>query len=214
MTTNNEPDKPKVESMDDLLVKSSKIPKFTPANKISSAITDGSKNINGNIDAVGIASAPKLRVLRGGGAEIPKVNIAQVVDASKAGNKNIESSSSTASVPGVIDKKTVVAELQAKGAAGKKVPLDELAKVLLRQMGMRPEDIERLESLDSEERAKALARISDHFASALRQEKGQEVRGGPPISSTMRAAEPGASATVGSARIFGCRFCEGCWSRS
>lgn len=73
-----------------------------------------------------------------------------------------------------INKEDVLAEVQAKGKDGK-VPLDELSKVLLRQMGVKNEDIEKLEAMDADARAKAVAQ---KLAVALREEKGAELRAG------------------------------------
>ncbi len=76
-----------------------------------------------------------------------------------------------------INKEDVLAQVQAKGKDGK-VPLDELSKVLLRQMGIKNEDIEKLEAMDAEARAKAVSQISERLAVALREEKGAELRAG------------------------------------
>lgn len=76
-----------------------------------------------------------------------------------------------------INKEDVLAEVQAKGKDGK-VPLDELSKVLLRQMGIKNEDIEKLEAMDADARAKAVSQISEKLAVALREEKGAELRAG------------------------------------
>ena len=91
-----------------------------------------------------------------------------------------------------INKEDVLAEVQAKGKDGK-VPLDELSKVLLRQMGVKNEDIDKLEAMDADARAKAVAHISEKLAIALREEKGAELRAGVSMGGCgVPAAEGGA----------------------
>ena len=86
----------------------------------------------------------------------------------------------------------MLAQVQAKGKDGK-VPLDELSKVLLRQMGIKNEDIEKLEAMDAEARAKAVSQISEKLAIALREEKGTELRAGVSVGGRgAPAAEGGA----------------------
>lgn len=229
MSTDKDLDKAKASAMDDVKIKESKIPNFTVQKK-----TDASKSAKAAAQPTGqkandidnIVSMPKLRVLRGGGAEIPefgvkKSSIQQELDvsATKKVDKKFDAnvgvdkdgvnasvgfsmSSSTevkAGMAAKLDKEQVLAEVQAKGKDGK-VPLDELSKVLLRQMGVKPEDIENLEALDAEERAQAVARISEQFSMALREEKGTEIRGGLSVGGRGRGAdapEGGATASVG-----------------
>lgn len=229
MSTDKDLDKAKASAMDDVKIKESKIPNFTVQKK-----ADASKSAKAAAQPTGqkandidnIVSMPKLRVLRGGGAEIPefgvkKSSIQQELDvsATKKVDKKFDAnvgvdkdgvnasvgfsmSSSTevkAGMAAKLDKEQVLAEVQAKGKDGK-VPLDELSKVLLRQMGVKPEDIENLEALDAEERAQAVARISEQFSMALREEKGTEIRGGLSVGGRGRGAdapEGGATASVG-----------------
>lgn len=214
MSTDKDVDKAKGSAMDDVKIKESKIPNFTVQKK-----ADASKSAKATAQPTGqkandidnIVSMPKLRVLRGGGAEIPefgvkKSSVQQELDvsASKKVDKKFDAnvgvdkdgvnasvgfsmSSSTevkAGVAATLDKEQVLAEVQAKGKDGK-VPLDELSKVLLRKMGVKPEDIENLEALDAEERAQAVARISEQFSAALREEKGTEIRGGVSAGGTV-----------------------------
>lgn len=231
MSTDKDLDKAKANKMDDVKIKESKIPNFTVQKK-----TDKSKSANPPTQEAGtkvndidnIVAMPKLRVLRGGGAEIPAVNmkrygVQQEVDVSASqkvdkkfdasvevdkdgvnasvGFSTSKSTEVKAGVTTEINKEKVLAEVQAKGKDGK-VPLDELSKVLLRQMGVKPEDIENLEALDAEERALAVARISEQFAVALREEKGTEVRGGLSVGGRGRgapAAEGGAAASISGA---------------
>ena len=229
MSTDKDLDKAKASAMDDVKIKESRIPNFTVQKKAGvskSAKAEAQPTGQKANDIDNIVSMPKLRVLRGGGAEIPefgvkKSSIQQELDvsASKKVDKKFDAnvgvdkdgvnasvgfsmSSSTevkAGVAAKLDKEQVLAEVQAKGKDGK-VPLDELSKVLLRQMGVKPEDIENLEALDAEERAQAVARISEQFSMALREEKGTEIRGGLSVGGRGRGAdapEGGATASVG-----------------
>ena len=231
MSTDKDLDKAKASAMDDVQIKESRIPNFTVQKKAGvskSAEAEAQPTGQKANDIDNIVSMPKLRVLRGGGAEIPefgvkKSSIQQELDvsASKKVDKKFDAnvgvdkdgvnasvgfsmSSSTEVKAGVaekLDKEQVLAEVQAKGKDGK-VPLDELSKVLLRQMGVKPEDIENLEALDAEQRAQAVARISEQFSVALREEKGTEIRGGISVGGRGRgAAAPegggGATASVG-----------------
>ena len=214
MSTDKDLDKAKASAMDDVKIKESRIPNFTVQKKAGvskSAKAEAQPTGQKANDIDNIVSMPKLRVLRGGGAEIPefgvkKSSIQQELDvsASKKVDKKFDAnvgvdkdgvnasvgfsmSSSTevkAGVAAKLDKEQVLAEVQAKGKDGK-VPLDELSKVLLRQMGVKPEDIENLEALDAEERAQAVARISEQFSAALREEKGTEIRGGVSAGGTV-----------------------------
>ena len=214
MSTDKDVDKAKGSAMDDVKIKESKIPNFTVQKK-----ADASKSAKATAQPTGqkandidnIVSMPKLRVLKGGGAEIPEfgvkksstqqqldVSATQKVDKKFDANVGVDKdgvnasvgfsmSSSTevkAGVAATLDKEQVLAEVQAKGKDGK-VPLDELSKVLLRKMGVKPEDIENLEALDAEERAQAVARISEQFSAALREEKGTEVRAGVSAGGTV-----------------------------
>ena len=214
MSTDKDVDKAKGSAMDDVKIKESKIPNFTVQKK-----ADASKSAKATAQPTGqkandidnIVSMPKLRVLKGGGAEIPEfgvkksstqqqldVSATQKVDKKFDANVGVDKdgvnasvgfsmSSSTevkAGVAATLDKEQVLAEVQAKGKDGK-VPLDELSKVLLRKMGVKPEDIENLEALDAEERAQAVARISEQFSVALREEKGTEVRAGVSAGGTV-----------------------------
>ena len=214
MSTDKDVDKAKGSAMDDVKIKESKIPNFTVQKK-----ADASKSAKATAQPTGqkandidnIVSMPKLRVLKGGGAEIPEfgvkksstqqqldVSATQKVDKKFDANLGVDKdgvnasvgfsmSSSTevkAGVAATLDKEQVLAEVQAKGKDGK-VPLDELSKVLLRKMGVKPEDIENLEALDAEERAQAVARISEQFSAALREEKGTEVRAGVSAGGTV-----------------------------
>ena len=229
MSTDKDLDKAKASAMDDVKIKESRIPNFTVqkkagVSKSAKAAAQPTGQKANDID--NIVSMPKLRVLRGGGAEIPefgvkKSSIQQELDvsATKKVDKKFDAnvgvdkdgvnasvgfsmSSSTevkAGMAAKLDKEQVLAEVQAKGKDGK-VPLDELSKVLLRQMGVKPEDIENLEALDAEERAQAVARISEQFSMALREEKGTEIRGGLSVGGRGRGAdapEGGATASVG-----------------
>ena len=110
-------------------------------------------------------------------------------------NVGVSMSKSTEVKTGVaaqINKEDVLAQVQAKGKDGK-VPLDELSKVLLRQMGIKNEDIEKLEAMDAEARAKAVSQISEKLAIALREEKGTELRAGVSVGGRgAPAAEGGA----------------------
>ena len=229
MSTDKDLDKAKASAMDDVKIKESRIPNFTVQKKAGvskSAKAEAQPTGQKANDIDNIVSMPKLRILRGGGAEIPefgvkKSSIQQELDvsASKKVDKKFDAnvgvdkdgvnasvgfsmSSSTevkAGVAAKLDKEQVLAEVQAKGKDGK-VPLDELSKVLLRQMGVKPEDIENLEALDAEERAQAVARISEQFSVALREEKGAEIRGGISVGGRGRGAaapEGGATASVG-----------------
>ena len=214
MSTDKDLDKAKASAMDDVKIKESRIPNFTVQKKAGvskSAKAEAQPTGQKANDIDNIVSMPKLRVLRGGGVEIPefgvkKSSIQQELDvsASKKVDKQFDAnvgvdkdgvnasvgfsmSSSTevkAGVAATLDKEQVLAEVQAKGKDGK-VPLDELSKVLLRKMGVKPEDIENLEALDAEERAQAVARISEQFSAALREEKGTEIRGGVSAGGTV-----------------------------
>ena len=207
MSTDKDLEKAKASVMDDVKIKESKIPNFSVLKKAeasNSAKASAQPTGQKANDVDNIVSMPKLRVLRGGGAEIPEfgvkkssiqqqldVSATQKVDKKFDANVGVDKdgvnasvgfsmSSSTevkAGVAATLDKEQVLAEVQAKGKDGK-VPLDELSKVLLRKMGVKPEDIENLEALDAEERAQAVARISEQFSAALREEKGTEIRGG------------------------------------
>ena len=230
MSTDKDLDKAKDSAMDDVKIKESKIPNFAVLKKAeasNSAKASAQPTGQKANDVDNIVSMPKLRVLRGGGAEIPefgvkKSSIQQELDvsATKKVDKKFDAnvgvdkdgvnasvgfsmSSSTevkAGVAATLDKEQVLAEVQAKGKDGK-VPLDELSKVLLRKMGVKPEDIENLEALDAEERAQAVARISEQFSAALREEKGAEIRGGISVGGRggrgAAAPEGGATASVG-----------------
>ena len=170
MSTDKDLDKAKASAMDDVKIKESRIPNFTVEKKAGvskTAKAEAQPTGQKANDIDNIVSMPKLRVLRGGGAEIPefgvkKSSIQQELDvsASKKVDKKFDAnvgvdkdgvnasvgfsmSSSTevkAGVAAKLDKEQVLAEVQAKGKDGK-VPLDELSKVLLRQMGVKPEDI-------------------------------------------------------------------------
>ena len=227
MSTDQDLDKEKANTMDEVKIKESKIPNFTVQKKAGvskSGNTADPEDKNRASDFDKIIAMPKMRVLRGGGAEnsvIKKTAAQQEVDvsASQKVDKKFDASvgvdkdgvnasvgfsmsKSTEVKAGVatkLDKERVLAEVQAKGKDGK-VPLDELSKVLLRKMGVKPEDIENLEALDAEERAQAVARISEQFAVALREEKGTEIRGGISVGGRGRGApapEGGATASVG-----------------
>lgn len=229
MSTDKDLDQEKANTMDEVKIKESKIPNFTAQKKAQNPNSEKpaaqqSEKKSSEIDK--IVAMPKLRVLRGGGAEIPdfgvkKIAVQQGVDVSASqkvdkkfdasvgvdkdgvnasvGFSMSKSTEVKAGVAAKIDKETVLAEVQAKGKDGK-VPLDELSKVLLRQMGVKPEDIENLEALDAEERAQAVARISEQFAVALRAEKGTEIRGGISVGGRgAPAPEGGATASVGGA---------------
>ncbi|OGQ72664.1 MAG: hypothetical protein A2W73_07875 [Deltaproteobacteria bacterium RIFCSPLOWO2_12_55_13] len=229
MSRDKDLDKAKATEMDEVKIKESKIPNFTVQKKVgaskSSKPTEPDSTVPGG-DIDNIISMPRMRVLRGGGASIPvieKSSLKQSLDVSTSQQESTKfdanvgvnkdgvnasvgfsMSKSTEVKTGVaatIDKEKVLAEVQAKGKDGK-VPLDELSKVLLRQMGVKPEDIENLEALDAAERAQAVARISEQFSVALRGEKGTEIRGGISVGGRGRGApspEGGASSSVGGA---------------
>lgn len=139
-----------------------------------------------------------LRILPGGKATvIPMQSVNSTVDGSfsvtKKNSKSFDanvgvnnegvkanvglSTSKSTEVKTEISKEDVLAQVQAKAKDGK-VSLDEVAKVLLRKMGIKNEDIEKLEAMDAEARAKALSQISERLAVALREEKGTELRAG------------------------------------
>ena len=102
----------------------------------------------------------------------------------------------TTSVGAEINKEEVLAKVKSKGKDGK-VPLDELSKVLLRQMGVKDEDLDKLEGMDAEARAKAVATISARLSVALREEKGAEMRAGVSMGGGGgRAAGPGGEAAA------------------
>lgn len=78
-----------------------------------------------------------------------------------------------------ISKEQVLAE--AKKDPNGKVPLDAVSKAILKQLGYKPEDIEKLDAMDAEERDEEVRRIFERFQVALREEKGMKASAGVSI---------------------------------
>lgn len=75
-----------------------------------------------------------------------------------------------------ISKEQVLAE--AKKDPSGKVPLDAVSKAILKQLGYKPEDIEKLDAMDAEKRDEEIRRIFERVQVALREEKGMKASAG------------------------------------
>ena len=78
MSTDKDLDKAKASAMDDVQIKESRIPNFTVQKKAGvskSAEAEAQPTGQKANDIDNIGSMPKLRVLRGGGAEVPEFGV-------------------------------------------------------------------------------------------------------------------------------------------